>query len=85
MKMMAVAYVLVGVWTTGANAIDLAELAPCRPAAELLCDRSGGMTWNNLLRCGATLAQQSSRLDDGCIAVLVKFGQLTVVNTQQQR
>jgi hypothetical protein len=84
MKMTVAACVLVGVWTTSAGAIDLAELAPCRPAAELLCDRTGGMTWNNLLRCGATLAQQSSRLDDGCIAVLVKYGQLMLVSPQPQ-
>jgi hypothetical protein len=86
MKMMVVACALVGVWTTSAGAVDIDfnELVPCRPAAELLCDRSGGMTWNNLLRCGATLAQQSSRLDEGCIAVLVKFGQLRLVTPPQQ-
>jgi hypothetical protein len=59
-----------------AKAVDLAELAPCRPAAARLCDRSGGMTWSNLLRCGATLAAHSWRVGDQCRAVLRKYGQL---------
>lgn len=62
--------------TTAANAIDLAELAPCRPAAARFCDRSAGMTWSNLLRCGATLAAHSWRVGDRCRAVLRKYGQL---------
>jgi hypothetical protein len=66
----------VGLFATAANAIDLAELAPCRPAAVKYCDRSGGMTWYNLFRCGATLAAQSWRVDDQCRAVLRKYGQL---------
>ena len=61
---------------TTANAIDLAELAPCRPAAAKLCDHAGGMTWDNLLRCGATLAAHSWRVGDQCRAVLRKYGQL---------
>jgi hypothetical protein len=65
-----------GISATTANAIDLAELAPCRPAAARLCDRSAGMTWSNLLRCGATLAAHSWRVGDGCRAVLKKYGQL---------
>ncbi len=65
-----------GLSATAANAIDLAELAPCRPAAAKLCDRSGGMTWDNLLRCGATLAAHSWRVGDECRAVLRKYGQL---------
>lgn len=67
---------LVSLSATAANAIDLAELAPCRPAAARYCDRSGGMTWNNLLRCGATLAAQSWHVGDRCRAVLRKYGQL---------
>jgi len=76
--LLAVAFVmsLLGLFATAANAIDLAELAPCRPAAEKYCDQSGGMTWNNLLRCGATLAAQSWHVDDQCRAVLRKYGQL---------
>ena len=66
----------VSVSVTAANAIDLAELAPCRPAAARYCDRAAGMTWNNLLRCGATLAAHSWRVGDECRAVLRKYGQL---------
>jgi len=65
-----------GLCATAANAIDLAELAPCKPAAARLCDRSGGMSWDNLLKCGATLAAQSWRVGDECRAVLRKYGQL---------
>ena len=61
---------------SAANAIDLAELAPCKPAAARLCDSSGGMTWTNLLRCGATLAAHSWRVGNACRAVLRKYGQL---------
>jgi hypothetical protein len=66
----------VSLFATSANAIDLAELAPCRPAAAMLCDRTGGMTWSNLLRCGATLAANSWRVSSRCRAVLHKYGQL---------
>jgi hypothetical protein len=80
MKTVAAAALFVGLFmglsATTANAIDLAELAPCRPAAAKLCDRSGGMTWDNLLRCGATLAAHSWRVGDECRAVLRKYGQL---------
>jgi hypothetical protein len=61
---------------SAAKAIDLAELAPCKPAAARLCDRSGGMSWTNLLRCGATLAAHSWRVGNECRAVLRKYGQL---------
>jgi hypothetical protein len=67
---------LLGLFSTSANAIDLVELAPCRPAAAMLCDRSGGMTWYNLLRCGATLAANSWRVSSECRAILRKYGQL---------
>ena len=76
MKMIIAACVLAGVWTTTANAIDLAELAPCKPAAAKLCSRSAGMTWDSLLRCGATLAAHSWRVSSDCRAVLKKYGQL---------
>jgi hypothetical protein len=66
----------VGLSATAANAVDLAELAPCRPAAAKFCDRTGGMTWSNMLRCGATLAAQSWRVNSRCRAVLRKYGQL---------
>jgi hypothetical protein len=76
MKLLIVACLFLGVTATAANAIDLAELAPCRPAAARFCDRSGGMTWSNLLRCGETLAAQSWRVSSRCRAVLRKYGQM---------
>jgi len=59
-----------------AQAIDMQDLAPCRPAAARFCERSGGMTWSNLLRCGATLAAHSFRVGDSCREVLRRYGQL---------
>jgi hypothetical protein len=76
MKLLIAACIFLGVSATAANAIDLAELAPCRPAAAKLCDRSAGMTWSNLLQCGATLAAHSWRVGEGCRVVLRKYGQL---------
>ena len=76
MKLVTAACLLVGLSATAANAVDLAELAPCRPAAAKLCDQTGGMTWSNMLRCGATLAAQSWRVNSRCRAVLRKYGQL---------
>jgi len=76
MKIVIAACVLAAVCTTSAGAIDLAELAPCKPAAVKLCDRSAGKTWDALLRCGATLAAQSWRIGSSCRAVLKKYGQL---------
>jgi hypothetical protein len=78
MKMLISACLLLvlGAWTSSAYAIDLAELAPCKPAAARLCDRAGGMTWSNLLRCGETLAAHSWRVGRSCRAVLHKYGQL---------
>lgn len=76
MKMIIAAGVLAGVWATSASAIDLAELAPCKPAAAKMCDHSAGKTWDNLLRCGATLAAHSWRVSSDCRAVLRKYGQL---------
>jgi hypothetical protein len=76
MKTMIAACFLVGISATAASAIDLAELAPCRPAAARLCDRTTGMSWSSMLRCGATLAAQSWRVSSECRAVLKKYGQL---------
>ena len=76
MKTMVAACFLIGLTATAANAIDLAELAPCKPAAARMCDRSGGMTWSSLMRCGATLAAHSWRIGNDCRAVLHKYGQL---------
>ncbi len=76
MKIVAVTLLLLGISATAAGAFDMHELAPCRPAAAKLCDRSGGMTWSNLLRCGQTLAAHSWRVSFGCREVLRKYGQL---------
>jgi hypothetical protein len=70
------AFAFLGVSITNANAIDMKDLAPCRPAAARLCDRSGGMTTANLLRCGATLAANSGLVGNSCRAVLRRYGQL---------
>ena len=59
-----------------AQAMDLNDLAPCKPAAARYCDRSGGMTWSNLMRCGATLAAHSFRVGNSCREVLRRYGQL---------
>jgi hypothetical protein len=76
MKLVIAACLLLGLSVTHASAIDLAELAPCKPAAARMCDRTAGMTWGNLLDCGATLAAHSWRISSGCRAVLKKYGQL---------
>jgi hypothetical protein len=76
MKTMVAVFFLLGLSVTAASAIDLAELAPCRPAAARLCDHTGGMSWTNLVRCGATLAAHSWRVSSDCRAVLKKYGQL---------
>ena len=65
---------------TAANAFDLNELRPCKPAAARYCDRSGGMTASNLLQCGATLASVSSRIGNECRQVLRRHGQLSQAN-----
>jgi hypothetical protein len=76
MKHIIAACFFLGLSTTIAGALDMQDLAPCRPAAAKFCDRSGGMTWSNLLRCGATLAAHSFRLGNGCREVLRRYGQL---------
>jgi hypothetical protein len=76
MKMLIAAVLFVGLSATAANAVNLAELAPCRPAAAKFCDRSAGMNFANLMRCGATLAAQSWRVSSRCREVLRKYGQL---------
>jgi hypothetical protein len=67
---------LLGLTLTTADAFDLNELAPCKPAAARYCDRSEGMTMSNLIRCGATLAAISNRVGDRCRAVLRRYGQI---------
>ena len=75
-KKVVVALLFLGITATIAQAIDMQDLAPCRPAAARFCDHSGGMTWSNLLRCGATLAAHSFRIGDSCREVLRRYGQL---------
>jgi len=70
------ALAFLGLTITAANAIDMKDLAPCRPAAARLCDRTGGMTMANLMRCGATLAANSWLVGNSCRAVLRRYGQL---------
>ena len=70
------AFAFLGLSMTAAGAIDIKDLAPCRPAAAKLCDRSGGMTTANLMRCGATLAANRWRVGNGCREVLRRYGQL---------
>ena len=65
---------------TSANAFDLNELKPCKPAAAKYCDRSGGMTASNLLQCGATLAAVSPKVGNECRQVLRRYGQLSASN-----
>jgi hypothetical protein len=76
MKIVAVTLLLLGISATAAGALDMHDLAPCRPAAAKLCDRDAGLTWSNLLRCGQTLAAHSWRVSFGCREVLRKYGQL---------
>lgn len=68
---------LLALTLTGANAFDLNELAPCKPAAMRYCDRDGGVTSSNLFRCGATLASVSQHVGSGCREVLRRYGQLS--------
>ena len=70
------ALIFLAISAATAGALDMNDLAPCRPAAAKYCDRAGGMTWNNLLRCGATLAAKSWRIGTGCREVLKRYGQL---------
>jgi hypothetical protein len=76
MKSIIAAFLFLSLSGTIAGALDMADLAPCRPAAARFCDRTGGMTWSNLLRCSATLAAHSFRLGNGCREVLRRYGQL---------
>ena len=76
MKETLAGVLLLGLSATTAFALDVNDLAPCRPAAARFCDRSEGLTWSNLLRCGATLATHSFRVGNACRDVLKRYGQL---------
>jgi hypothetical protein len=75
MRIAATAFLLV-VTATAAGAVDMKDLAPCKPAASRLCDRSAGYTMANLYRCGATLAAQQTRVGPRCREVLRRYGAL---------
>jgi hypothetical protein len=72
----ALVVLFIGLTVSVAQAIDMNDLAPCKPAAARFCDRSGGMTFSNLMRCSATLVAHSFRVGNGCREVLRKYGQL---------
>ncbi len=76
MRRLALVVLLLGLSATAAGAIDIKDLAPCRPAAARFCDRTGGYTFANLLHCGATLAAHSFRVGNACREVLRRYGQL---------
>ena len=76
MKKIIATFIFLGLSSTLAGALDMQDLAPCQPAAAKFCDRSGGMTFSNLLRCGATLAAHSFRVGNSCRDVLKRYGQL---------
>ena len=75
-KQALIGVLLLSLSVTAAEAIDLDALAPCRPAATRFCEHSEGMTWGNLIRCGATLAANSFRVGNACRDVLKRYGQL---------
>jgi hypothetical protein len=76
MKKAIVVVSFLGLSVSIAQAIDIQDLAPCKPAAARFCERSGEMNWSNLLRCGATLAANSFRIGNSCREVLRRYGQL---------
>jgi hypothetical protein len=75
MKGLLAALVL-GLSVTAGHDVDMDVIKPCKPAAEKYCDRSGGMSWANLLRCGATLAGLGHRVGSECRQVLRRYGKL---------
>jgi hypothetical protein len=71
------AVLLLGGSFTAADAIDVKDLAPCKPAAARYCDHADGeVSMTNILRCGATLAAISHRVGEPCRVVLRRYGQL---------
>ena len=76
MKIVVATFLFLGLSATIAQAVDLQDFAACQPAAARFCDRAGGMSWSNLLRCGATLATHGFRVGNGCRDVLKRYGQL---------
>jgi hypothetical protein len=66
-----------GLSFTAASAVDVKDLAPCKPAASRYCDHLDmTASISNLLRCGATLASLRHRIGEPCREVLRRYGQL---------
>ena len=77
MQKSLLAALLLGGLTTADGALDMKELAPCKPAATRYCDHSDiSASVSNLLRCGATLASVSTHVGERCRQVLRRYGQL---------
>ena len=71
------AVLLFGACVGAADALDVKDLAPCKPAAQRFCDKSDmEVSMSNILRCGQTLAAISHRVGEPCREVLRRYGQL---------
>jgi hypothetical protein len=71
------AVLLLGACATAADAVDVKDLEPCKPAAQRYCDHSDTqVSMTNIIRCGATLAAISHRVGEPCRVVLRRYGQL---------
>jgi hypothetical protein len=75
MKRLLLLCTIIGLSATAATALDMNDLAPCKPAAQRFCDRTGS-NMSDLLRCGATLAAKSEKVGLRCREVLRRYGQL---------
>jgi hypothetical protein len=80
-KTFAAGTVFLMLGTASIGAMDLKDLIPCRSAAVRLCDKSQGMTADALLKCGATLATHRHEVGRGCLAVLLRYGQIDAMPT----
>jgi hypothetical protein len=71
------AALLLGTCANAADALDVKDLAPCKPAAQRFCDKADmEVSMTNILRCGQTLAAISHRVGEPCRDVLRRYGQL---------
>ena len=80
-KTFAAGTVFLMLGTASIGAMDLKDLIPCRSAAVRLCDKSQGMTADALLKCGTTLATHRHEVGRGCLAVLLRYGQIDAMPT----
>ena len=69
------AALLFGLSISGAGAVDVKELIPCKPAAFRYCERTGS-TMSDLMKCASTLASVSNQIGNQCRQVLKRYGQL---------